>query len=198
MMRTAALVSTLSTLLATFLVSGLAGCKAKEAAKQDDQIQKDLDLCRAAKTEKDKLIAALQDENAKLQVKKASGGEVVVMIEGANFTVKPGPPGEVLPIDAKVAEAGAKEFTVVVEKSRGSIQKCYEQALKKMSNLQGQTINLTVEASFSPTGVFQSSSSSPQLGEPFDSCIKQVAQKWTMKEGSPSTTFRHRVKLTPL
>lgn len=190
-MRTAALVSTLFTLLV------IAGCKTKEVTKPDETVVKDLELCRAAKVEKDKLIAALQDENAKLQVKKG-GGEVVVVIEGANFTVKPGPPGEVLPIDAKVAEAGAKEFTVVVEKSRGSIQKCYEQALKKMSNLQGQTINLTVEATFSPTGVFQSSTSSPQLGEPFDSCIKQVAQKWTMKEGSPSTIFRHRVKLTPL
>jgi hypothetical protein len=202
MMRTAALVSKLSALLATLLVAGpilvLAGCKTKEVTKPDEQTLKDLELCRAAKTEKDKLIAALQDENAKLQVKKASGGEVVVVIEGGNFTIKPGPPGEVVPIDAKVAEAGAKEFTVVVEKSRGSIQKCYEQALKKMSNLQGQTINLTVEASFSPAGVFQGSTSSPQLGEPFDSCIKQVAQKWTMKEGSPSMTFRHRVKLTPL
>lgn len=187
-----------SSMIAVLLFSSLAGCKGKEAQAPDEQVTKDLDACKAAKTEKDKLITALQDENAKLQVKKASCSEVVVSIEGGNFTVKPGAPGDVAPIDPKVAEAGAKEFTVVVEKSRGSIQKCYEQALKKQSNLQGQTIKLVVEATFTPAGTFQSSTSSPQLGEPFDGCIKQVAQKWTIKPGSPSMTYRHRVNLTPL
>lgn len=196
MMRTSALVSTLlAALLASGLV-GLAGCKTKEVTKPDDQTQKDLDACRAAKTEKDKLIAALQDENAKLQVKRSA--EVVVVIEGPNITVKPGPPGEVQPIDNKVAEAGAKEFNEVVEKSRGSIQKCYEQALKKLSKLGSQPVKLTVEATFTQSGAYQSSSSSPPLGEPFDGCIRQVAQKWTIKQGSPSVTFRHRVNLMPL
>jgi hypothetical protein len=192
MMRTAALVSTLFTLL----VSG-PGCKGKEAAKVDDQIQKDLDQCRAAKAEKDKLIAALQDENAKLQVKKASGGEVVVMIEGANFTVKPGPPGEVLPIDPKVAEAGAREFTVVVEKSRGSIQKCYEQALKKTTGLQSKTVTLTVSASFSQQGAYKNANFSPSLGDTFDTCIRAVATKWVLPQNSPAMTFQAQVSLTP-
>src|SRR5690242_5446298 len=95
---------TRTAVLASTLLAMLAGCKAKEAATQqgDSEVAKDLEACRAAKVEKDKLIAALQDENAKLQVKKG-GGEVVVVIEGGNFTVKPGPPGEPMPIDPKIA-----------------------------------------------------------------------------------------------
>jgi len=198
MMRTPALVSTLlATSLATSLALGLAACKTKEVTKPDPETVKDLEACKAAKTEKDKLITALQDDNAKLQNKK-SCSEVVVSIEGGNFTVKPGQAGEAPPIDSKVAEAGAREFTEVVEKSRGSIQKCYEQALKRSSGLGSQTVKLTVEATFSPSGAYQSLTSSPSLGEPFDGCLRQVAQKWTIKQGSPTMTYRHRVNLTPL
>lgn len=186
-----------STILAVLLFSGLAGCKGKEEKAPDDQVVKDLDACKAAKTEKDKLITALQDENAKLQVKRGSCSEVVVSIEGGNFTVKPGAPGDVPPIDPKVAEAGAKEFTVVVEKSRGSIQKCYEQALKKNTGLQAKTITLTVSASFSAQGAYQNSSFSPSLGDTFDNCIKTVATKWVLPTTSPAMTFKAQVSLTP-
>ena len=57
-------------------------------------------------------------------------------------------PGEVRPIDDKAAAAASKKFIDVVEKSRGAIQKCYEQALKKNTGLQATTITLTVTASF--------------------------------------------------
>lgn len=186
------------TMRITLLASlALGACKGKEVVKNDPETLKDLEACKRAKEDKDKLIAALQDENAKLQVKKNTGGEITVNIEGANLTVKAGKPGEVAPIDEKLAAAAAKEFLDVVAKSRGSIQKCYEQALKKSSGLGAKPVTLTVYATFSPTGSFKSSSFAPQLGEPFDGCIKQVSQRWVLSQSSPSMTFKAPVTLTP-
>src|SRR5262245_43354190 len=113
------------------------------------------------------------------------GGEIVVTIEGSNATVKPGQAGGVPALDQAAAAAGAKEFVGVVEKSRGSIQRCYEQALKRSTGLQSQEVSLTVQATFTPQGTMSSTSSAPSLGEPFDGCLKQVAKSWAVK-GSPS------------
>ena len=180
------------------LVSGsLAGCKGKEVTKPDlGDMEKQLADCKRDREEKDKLIGMLQDENAKLQVKKG-GGDIVVTIEGGNMVVKPGQPGGTLPVDERVAAAGAQEFLGIVERSRGAIQKCYEQALKKSSGLQSQEVSLTVYATFTPQGSVSSSSSSPSLGEPFDGCFKQVAQRWTVKGSSSSMTYRSVVQLKP-
>jgi hypothetical protein len=175
---------------------GLLGCKGKEVVKPDEQTLKDLDDCKKAKAEKDKLIVALQDENAKL-MSKQGGGEIVVTIEGANLTVRPGKPGDVAPIPDKVAAAAVTEFLDVVAKSKGEIQKCYEQALKKNSGLQAKTVTLTVNATFGESGAHASSSFAPSLGEPFDSCIKRVASRWALSQGAPAMTFKAPVSLTP-
>jgi hypothetical protein len=128
---------------------------------------------------------------------QGSGGEIVIAIEGNALTVRPGKPGEVRPIDDKAAAAASKEFLNVVEKSRGAIQKCYEQALKKNTGLQAKTITLTVSASFSAQGAYQNSSFSPSLGDTFDNCIKTVASKWGLPTNSPAMTFKAQVSLTP-
>lgn len=177
-------------------LAGLAGCKTKEVIKPDPETAKQLADCKRDKDEKDKLIAMLQDENAKLQVRKG-GGDIVVTIEGGNMVVRPGQPGGTLPVDEKVAAAGAQEFLGLIERSRGAIQKCYEQALKKSSGLAGQQVSLTVFATFTPEGSVASSSSAPSLGEPFDGCFKQVASKWTIKGSSASTTYKQVVQLKP-
>jgi hypothetical protein len=177
-------------------LSGLLGCKTKEVIKADPETIKLLTDCKRDKEEKDKYIAKLQDENTRLQVEKG-GGEIVVTIEGGKMTVKAGQPGGTLPIDERVAAAGAQEFLGMVERSRGAIQKCYEQALKKSSGLQSQKVSLTVYATFNTTGAVASSTSAPSLGEPFDGCFKQVAQKWTVKGSPSSMTYRSVVELTP-
>jgi hypothetical protein len=172
------------------------GCKGETVYKPDPQTQADLDQCRKQKDEKDKAIAALQDENSSL-MRKGSGSEIVVSIEGNLLTVKPGNPGEVRPIDDKAAAAASKEFLNVVAKSRGAIQKCYEQALKKSTGLQAKTVTLTVNASFSQSGAFQNSAFSPSLGDTFDNCIKSVASRWALPNNSPAMTFKAQVSLTP-
>ena len=172
------------------------GCKGDTVVKPDPQTQSDLDQCRKDKDEKDKRIAALQDENAQLMREKGSGAEIVVAIEGNALTVKPHTGGGP-PIDDKAVAAASKEFLDVVARSRGSIQKCYEQALKKGAASQAHTITLTVEATFTNSGQYRDSSFNPSLGEAFDTCIKTVAGKWALPQNSPAMTFKAQVSLTP-
>jgi hypothetical protein len=180
------------------LLSVLAvGCKGETVVKPDPQTVADLEACKKAKDEKDKLIATLNDENAKLMREKGTGTEIVVAIEGTALTVRPGKPGEVQPIDEKTAREASKQFIDVVAKSRGAIQKCYEQALKKDTSIQARTITLTVSASFSQAGAYKNASFSPSLGDAFDTCIKTVASKWQLPQNSPAMTFKAQVSLTP-
>jgi hypothetical protein len=179
------------------MVVGLGiGCKGETVIKPDPQTKADLDQCLKDKAEKEKLIKAEEDENARLMREKGSGAEIVVSIEGNALTVKPGAPGEVRPLDDKVVGEASKEFLNVVEKSRGAIQKCYEQALKKNTGLQAKTVTLSVSASFT-AGQFKSSNFAPSLGDTFDNCIRTVASKWTLPTTSPAMTFKAQVSLTP-
>ena len=179
------------------MVVGLGiGCKGETVIKPDPQTKADLDQCLKDKAEEEKLIKAEEDENARLMREKGSGAEIVVSIEGNALTVKPGAPGEVRPLDDKVVGEASKEFLNVVEKSRGAIQKCYEQALKKNTGLQAKTVTLSVSASFT-AGQFKSSNFAPSLGDTFDNCIRTVASKWTLPTTSPAMTFKAQVSLTP-
>jgi len=172
------------------------GCKGETVVKPDPQTKADLDQCLKDKAEKEKLIKAEEDENARLMREKGSGAEIVVSIEGNALTVKPGAPGEVRPLDDKVVGEASKEFLNVVERSRGAIQKCYEQALKKNTGLQAKTVTLSVSASFN-AGQFKSSNFAPSLGDTFDNCIRTVASKWALPPTSPAMTFKAQVSLTP-
>jgi hypothetical protein len=185
--------------IAMFLPTLLAaGCKGQTVYKADPDTARDLDICRKTLDEKNKLTQALQDENLRLQARPA-GNEIVVAFEGNLLTVRPAKPGEGRPIDDKVVAAASKQFEDLVKKSRGAIQKCYEQVLKKDTNLQARTVTLTVSASFSGKGAYQSSSfnATQNLGDTFESCMKTIAQKWTLPENSQTMTFKAQVSLTP-
>ncbi|MDX2086702.1 MAG: hypothetical protein SFX73_02575 [Kofleriaceae bacterium] len=177
----------------------LVGCKGEKVIQPDPQTKADLDSCIASKSEKEKFCKSLEDEVARLTREQGSGSsEIVVSIEGNALTVKPGKPGDPpRPIDDKAAGEASKQFIDVVAKSRGAIQKCYEQALKKDAGLQARTITLTVSASFSNAGAYKSASFSPSLGETFDACIRGVATKWALPTNSPAMTFKAQVSLTP-
>jgi hypothetical protein len=194
MMRTP-LAIVFSTVLAT--TGLLVACKGETVIKPDPQTKADLDQCQKDKLEKDKLIKAVEEENARLMRNQGSGAEIVVSIEGNALTVKPGKPGDVRPIPDAAVAAASQEFLNVVAKSRGAIQKCYEQALKKNTGLQAKTVTLSVSASFSATGAYKNASFSPSLGDTFDNCIRTVASKWALPTNSPAMTFKAQVSLTP-
>jgi hypothetical protein len=192
-MTRTSIVTTLTVLVA---LGTVAGCKGEKVIQPDPKTKADLDQCLKDKAEKEKLIKAEEDENAALMREKSSGHEIVVAIEGNLMTVKPGAPGEVRPIDDKVVGEAAKQFQNVVERSRGAIQKCYEQALKKDTGLQARTVTLSVSASFT-SGQFKGSNFAPSLGDAFDACIRTVASKWTLPTTAPAMTFKAQVSLTP-
>lgn len=196
MMRTSKRLVVLGGLFASAALA--VGCKGETVIKPDPQTLADLEACRKTKDEKDKLIASLSEENAKLQREKGAGTEIVVAIEGTALTVKPGVAGAApRPIDDKAAGEASKQFLDVVARSRGGIQKCYEQALKKDSSLQARTVTLTVSASFSDEGGFKTASFSPSLGDAFNTCMRTLAGKWVLPKNSPAMTFRTQVALTP-
>jgi hypothetical protein len=177
-----------------------AGCKGETVVKDKPETLQALDVAQKTLDEKNKLIAALQAENARCQ--GSGSGEIVVAIEGNLMTVKSGGAGSGTPtprIDDKAAAAAATEFQNLVQKSRGAIQKCYEGALKKNSAIQGRTITMSVSATFSDQGAYKNSNfSAPvNLGDVFDTCIKSVAAKWQMPQNSPAMTFKATVSLTP-
>ena len=185
-----------TTLTVLVTLGTVAGCKGDKVIQPDPKTQAELERCLKEKADKDKLIKAEEDENAALMREKSSGKEIVVAIEGNLMTVKPGAPGEVRPIDDKVVGEAAKQFQNVVERSRGAIQKCYEQALKKDTGLQARTVTLSVSASFT-SGQFKGSNFAPSLGDAFDACIRTVASKWTLPPSAPAMTFKAQVSLTP-
>lgn len=185
--------------IAILLPAALAlGCKGETVVKDNPDTLRDLDVCKKTLEESKKLAQALQDENARL-MRGSGGSEILVTIEGNMMTVRPAKPGEVRPVDDKVIAAASKQFEDLVHKSRGAIQKCYEQVLKKDTNLQSRTVTLTVSASFSNVGAYQSSSfhATQDLGDTFDSCMKTIAQKWQLPQNSQAMTFKAQVSLTP-
>ena len=178
------------------ILAGACSGKTETVTAIDPKTKTDLDNCLVSlKTTKD-LVSSLQAENVSLQQKRPAS-EIVVTIEGNALTVKPGKPGEVRPIDDAAAKVASKEFIDLVRKSRGPIQKCYEQALKKTPSLQSKTVTLTVSATFAQSGTYQSARFSPTLGGTFDSCMASVASKWALPQNSPAMSFQTQVSLTP-
>jgi hypothetical protein len=175
----------------------IAACKGETVVKIDPQTKTELDNCLEAQKDQKKLIASLQEENTKLQTKTTD--TITVAIEGNILTVRPGKPGSAPPpMDDKATKLASQEFINVVYKSRGAIQKCYEQVLKKTPSLQSKPVRLTVQASFAPaTGSYQNASFSPTLGDTFDNCIRAVATKWALSQRAPSMNFQASVELTP-
>ena len=198
MMRTSTATVVFSSTVSLALTLALGACKGEKVREIDPQTKLDLDDCQKKQRDLAELNKTLSNENTRLQLEKGSGGEVLVAIEGNILTVKPGKPGSgPPPLDDKAAAAAAREFIDVVAKSRGAIQKCYEQALKAQTVSQAKTITLTVLASFTPQGGYRNASFAPSLGDNFDRCIQGVASKWALSVNAPSQQFRATVSLTP-
>ncbi len=178
----------------------LGGCKGETIIKPDPKTQSDLDQCNKDKQALTDYKKQLEASNIELQNKSGSGSgaEIIVSIEGTALVVRPPRQGEPAhPIDDKVTAAASKSFLDLVARSRGAIQKCYEQTLKKRTDLQSKTVTLIVSASFSSTGAYQTSSFQPSLDASFDACMLNIAQKWIMPTNSPAMTFKAPVSLTP-
>ena len=183
------------------LVAAIAAVvKARPSSRTTRRHRPDLDACKKDEEEKNKLVAGAPGrERPASCARQGSGDEIVVVDRGQRAHGQAGTAGgDGPPIDDKAAAAASKEFVNVVEKSRGAIQKCYEQALKKNTGLQAQDHHAascrrasTAQRRVSELGF------SPSLGDVFDNCIKTVASKWALPTNSPAMTFKAQVSLTP-
>ncbi|MBP9086940.1 MAG: hypothetical protein KBG15_12525 [Kofleriaceae bacterium] len=187
-------------LLMSAMALGLtvASCKGSTTYKDSPETIDRLDKCKQTVDQKQKLITDYEAEIARLQRGSAAVAEIVLTIEGDVLKVKAGSSTAAAPpLDDKAAQAASARFVDLVSRSRGAIQKCYEQALKKNTGIQGRTISLRVSASFNASGAFQSSNFSPTISDNFDSCMKTIASKWQLPAGPQAMSFQASVSLTP-
>lgn len=184
-------------------VVALTGCKNKVTYKDTPDTVAKLESLEKQMGEKDNLLQQLRDENARLEREggaAAPAGDWVFVIEGDALTLKARPTGgggAAAEVDEATATALSNQFLDMVQKSRGAIQKCYEQALKKSTGLAARTVTLKLSASFSAAGKFQRVSFSPDLPEIFDSCLRSVAAKWKLPEAPAGMTFQAQLSLNP-
>lgn len=176
------------------------GCKGETKYKDSNETLAKLDNCNKQIAAKDDLIKSYSDKQAELE-NQLKNSEIVVTIEGDALTVRPGHNGNGNGgdhVDDETAKALSADFLDQVQKSRGAIQKCYEQALKKNTGLQARTVTLKLSASFAASGSFQRTSFNPSLGDTFDNCLRGVAGKWKLSKPAPSSmTFQASVSLVP-
>jgi hypothetical protein len=178
-------------------------CKTEKVEVPDQKTVGDLNTCKTTLGEKQKVIDELKNTNGQLILKQGAGsgsgaGEVLVTIqpEGnqCKLVVTPPKVGEYYAENPKVLEQRAAEVFKFVNMSRGEIQKCYEQALKKNSGLQSKEQTVYINATFGNGGIQGSPSFDPSLGGVFDSCMTAIVMKWKPTAAGP---VRAPVSLKP-
>jgi hypothetical protein len=186
------------------------GCKGSTEYKDTQATLDKLGQLQGQLADKDKYIQQLRDQNAALERNGIAGGSGSASgqgddantwtfeIDGDVLTLKAKPSGGGSPpLEDAASTALVNQFTDIVQKSKGAIEKCYELALKKSAGLQTRTVDLTVSASFNSKGDFKSVSFSPDLATGFQGCLRDVASKWTLGAAAAGRTFGAVVKLTP-
>jgi hypothetical protein len=187
--------------LALAMFAAFAACKGKTTYKDKpetlDALKKLQDQVDADK----KLIDVQTQRLADCELAGTTGGEVVVTLAGDEISISgKGPNGRANPDDgagdAKDAELFAA-FVDLVEKSKGSIKKCYQNALKKDARLQAKTVPIKLSASFAASGKITKSSFTPSISESFDGCMRSVAASWKLPAAPKATSFTAPLSLTP-
>lgn len=184
------------------LLSALAllACKGDTVVKDNPETADKLKACAEKSTAKDALIASYEAEIAKLKLGAAPAGDGFTMvIEGEALAIKARPAGGGggNNVDDKLALELSNQYIELVKKSRGNIQKCYEQALKKNTGLQARTIPMTVTSKFSGTGAVAKASFEPRLDAEFASCMQAVATRWKLPPTAAGMSFQSTVSLSP-
>ena len=159
--------------LALGLVAGFTACKGKTTYKDK---QETLDALKKAQdqVDADKKLLELQAQRlADCELKGTDTGEVTVTLVGEEIKViaGKGPNGRAKPDDGAGDAKDAQLFEAflgLVEQSKGSIKKCYQNALKKDGRLQAKTVPLRLSASFAASGAIKSSSFAPSISDTFD------------------------------
>jgi hypothetical protein len=171
----------------------LGACKGKTKYKEDPETAQKLTDCEKNLKEKEAYIATLEKRLA-----DGDGAAVVVNIEGEAMKISGKGPHERTvegggPEDLKLYEA----FVAALRKSRGSIQKCYQNALKNNATLQARSVTLIIEVSYRSSGQVTDARFSPRIDQTFDRCMDAVAKRWTLPAMPRAVAFNYKQTLTP-
>lgn len=182
------------------VAAALVGCKGETKIQDSPQTLQALADCQQGRSDKEKYIKELEARLFDLEQKGGADNEVVVTITGDTLTISgqeqggrsTGGGGPAVP-DQQLFESFVKQ----VQQSRGSMQRCYQNALKKDTGLQARTMTMNVQVRFTPAGKVSQASFSPQISESFDSCMSTVARRWKLEGASGPNVFKQPITLTP-
>jgi hypothetical protein len=172
----------------------LGGCKGKTSYKEDPETAQKLTDCEKNLKEKEAYIATLEKRLA-----DGSGTMVTVNIDGEAMKISGKGPHESTEgeagnaNDAKLYEA----FVASLRRSRGSIQKCYQNALKNNAALQARSITLNIEVQYRTSGAVTDARFSPRIDQSFDRCMDAVARRWSLPAMPRAVAFNYKQTLTP-
>ena len=181
----------LSALLVAF---ALTGCKGKTKYKDSPETAQKLEDCEKTLKEKQTYIATLEK-----RLTEGENSTVTVNITGEAMKISGKGPHELTggevgnADDARLYEA----FIAALRRSRGSIQKCYQNALKNNATLQAQSVTLNIEVQYRSSGAVTDSRFSPRIDESFDRCMQAVAKRWTLPAMPRAVAFNYKQTLTP-
>jgi hypothetical protein len=188
---------------ALLMAMSIAGCGNKTKIEDNPETVENLNKCQVNLKEKVEYINTLNERITALEngVGGAPEGAVVVNIEGAP-EIKIGkdkgpnagsgdPKGSAK--DAELYEA----FVSQLKRSRGSIKKCYQHALKKNSALAGRSVTLNIGVDYKTSGQVKAANFTPRVSEQFNQCMDGVAQKWTLPGMPRAVSFNYKQTLTP-
>jgi hypothetical protein len=176
--------------------AALGACKGKKEVVDRPETVQRLTDCEKNLGEKQAYIATLEKRITDLE---GDGGAVVVNIEGEAMTISGKGPSQRAgkptgtADDLKLYEA----FVASLQKSRGSIQKCYQNALKNNATLQSRSVTLSIEVAYRSSGQVSGATFNPRIDETFDRCMDAVARRWTLPAMPAAVSFNYRQTLTP-
>jgi hypothetical protein len=177
----------------------LTGCKGETKEIDRPETLEQLKDYEERLKDKDELIA---DLNARLGEADLAGGDaVLVQVEGDVLTISgaPGPNqrkggGPSVKVDD---EKLYKAFLSAIRLSKGAMQRCYQNALKKHPDLQAGKTTVTVRVEFAPTGKSTGASVNPRVDADFAACMSGVARTLTIPAAPIPVNFEAQVELTP-
>jgi hypothetical protein len=179
------------------LAAALVGCKGETKIQDNPQTLKTLEDCQQGRTDKEKYIKELEARLFDLEQKGGGDTEVVVTISGDTLTITGQGPSGRSGGPAAPDEQLFESFVKQVQQSRGSMQRCYQNALKKDTGLQARTMTMNVQVRFTPAGKVSQATFNPQISDSFDSCMSTVAKRWKLEGTSGPIVFKQPITLTP-
>lgn len=175
-------------------------CTGETKIKDNPENLKAIETYKGKVAEKDGYIKQLEAKIYDLEKADKGADEIVVSITGDTIEIKKGKDkGPSVRKGGPVAkdEELYKEFVAHVRKSRGSIQRCYTNALKKDSSLEARETTLKLSVRFKADGSAGKSTFKPRISAAFNTCMSSVTKRWKLTGTRQAITFQQPVTLTP-